>query len=249
VLAAVAFWGVLDHLFIVFANDYADRDHDQTDARTPFSGGSGVLVDGALKPRQLLHGAIGAAVCLWRLSLAFAIRSWWILPLGVAAIALLWLYSFGPRLSYRGGGEFLQGLGVGVVLPLVGFAAQAGQLHSYPFVTLLATFALAFAGNIATALPDRDVDRRAKKKTWPVKMGVARAAWACAGLTLTGIYLALATSGLLHSHGGWLALSGFPLTALPFLRFACRRHVIAFVVLQGMSAQLLLLTWSLAAIA
>jgi 1,4-dihydroxy-2-naphthoate octaprenyltransferase len=81
-------------------------------------------------------------------------------------------YSFPPlRLSYRGGGELLQGLGCGVVLPLVGYYLQAGTLGSFPLAVLFPSFLLAAAGNVTTALPDHPADRAADKRTYPVRLG------------------------------------------------------------------------------
>ncbi|GAB5548280.1 MAG: hypothetical protein SangKO_080400 [Sandaracinaceae bacterium] len=179
-LAGLAFaFGVLDHLYIVFANDHADRDADALhDAPTPFSGGSRVIPEGRLRPGQLKVAAIGAAglllvgsgvVALW------AARPW--LPaLAAAAIALLWAYSYPPlKLSYRGFGEILQGLGVGMVLPLVGYYLQVGSLEATPWEAFAPLVVLGYVSNILTALPDVAADRAAGKRTWPVRRGEARA--------------------------------------------------------------------------
>lgn len=241
-LAAVAVWGVLDQLFIVFANDYADRDHDRGGSdKTPFSGGSGVIPEGKISAASLKRAAILAYGSLGILSIAIAVLgSWWMILLWTTAGALLWLYSYPPlRLSYRGGGEWLQGLGVGGVLPLVGFVAQAGTLDAFPWSVLAATFTLAFAGNVATALPDLSADRRANKRTWAVRMGRARAAWACTGLTAIAMYLAI----IVGAPG---AIAFAVVLLLPNLRFdpRSRKHAVRFVFFQGAASQALLLTWA-----
>ena len=250
VLAAVALFGVLDQLVIVFWNDLADRDHDDPERRTLFSGGSGVLQSGRISVAALGRAAAVVTGLLVALVVALAVwRTPWMFALGAAALLLLYLYSYGPRLSYRGGGEWCQALGVGAVLPLVGFAAQAGELSSMPFEALLATVALGYAGNIATALPDVVADRRAKKRTLAVRVGVARAAWACVGVTMGAVYMALLTSGQFRggSWGGWMCLCALPLLVIFRLRLQRRRDVLVFVVAQGLSAQALLVVWSLAA--
>ncbi|MEM9073951.1 MAG: prenyltransferase [Myxococcota bacterium] len=245
VLACVALWGVFDQLFIVFANDYADRDDDVGgDSKTLFSGGSGVLPEGKITPQALRRAAVMAYAVLGILSVFLSVwRSVWILAAWVAAGVLLWAYSFPPlRRSYRGGGEWLQALGVGGVLPLLGFAAQAGGLSSFPWAVLAATLMLGFAGNVSTALPDYAADRRARKRTWAVRFGVPRAAWGALGLTVSAIYLAIA----FHPFGpnGMLALAVLPL--LPALRKTPRGRssVVRFVFLQGAASQSLLLLWA-----
>lgn len=246
VLAAVALWGVLDQLFIVFANDYADRDHDEGGAaKTPFSGGSGVLPEGKLRPAQLRVAAGVAYLLLGAVSVALAWwRSPWLVGAWLAAGLLLWAYSFPPlRRSYRGGGETLQALGVGGVLPLVGYAAQAGELRGFPWPALLATATLAYAGNVTTALPDHAADARADKRTWAVRFGVPRAAWGATGLTVVAIALALLTTPAIRPRGA-LALAALAL--LPNLGHTPRRRpeVLRFVFFQGLATQALLLAWA-----
>ena len=94
VLLALALWGVLDQLFIVFANDVADREHDEGgEAKTLFSGGSGVLPEGKLTASALLRGAFAAYALLGVLSLVLAA---WRTP---------WAIAFWPGLSSCAGGE------------------------------------------------------------------------------------------------------------------------------------------------
>lgn len=165
-------FGVLDHLFIVFANDVADREADAlNEAPTPFSGGSRVLQEGLLRPRQLAVAAAVAALGLLALSGAVAALGRPLTPLfALAALALLAAYCFPPlRFAYRGYGELLQGLGVGLVLPLLGFYLQSGDLEAAPLSAFAPLVVLGFVSNVLTALPDTPADRAAGKQTWPVR--------------------------------------------------------------------------------
>ncbi|TFH28032.1 MAG: prenyltransferase, partial [Myxococcales bacterium] len=190
-VAALA-WGVLDHLFVIFANDFADRGAD-SGRRTLLSGGSGVIPEGKLTPRQVARAAAAAAVLLMLYScvLALAGRAW--TPLyGIAALLLMWLYSFAPaRLSYRGGGELLQGIGMGVGLPSLGYYLQLeGPLA--PGWLIAPAALLGVCGNVLTALPDVDDDTRAHKRTWPVRHGMQPARrFASAGIAFAafGVFL------------------------------------------------------------
>ncbi|WNG33855.1 prenyltransferase [Archangium violaceum] len=197
-LVGVQLFGVLDQLFIVYANDHADQETDRRN-RTPtlFSGGSRVLVEGRLSPRALGTAAIVCAVALLSLSVGLAVARGapLLVPLAVAALALLWAYSHPPlRLSYRGGGELLQMVGVAGVLPLYGYVAQGGELGRFPWalVTFLLPTHLGCA--IATALPDEPSDRESGKLTLPARVGGERAAWAIAALN--GLTWVLAPFGL-----------------------------------------------------
>ena len=243
VLGLVAAFGVVDHLFIVFANDYADREHD-TDKRTLFSGGSGVLQSGDISPHSLRRAAVFMGGMMLVIGGLFVSRSPWPLVLAVVAIALLWAYSYAPlRLSYRGGGEWLQGIGVGGVLPLFGFAAQAGELTSFPWTIGAGCVALAASANIATALPDIAADRRAKKRTLAVQKGIVRAAWSCIGLSVAALYL-ISWAGHVHFGDGWLSFAVVPLMPLLVQPPTTPDASIRFIVLHGLTTQTVFVGWA-----
>ena len=179
-LGAVGFllahaFGVIDHAFIVLANDLADHETDRdNDTHTLVSGGSRVVPEGLLTLEALARGAWMAGASLLVLTIVAALLlARPLAPLfALAAIGLLLAYSHPPlRLSYRGGGEILQGLGLGAVLPLWGFYAQVGSFASFPWIALAPLVALHTIGNVITALPDAPSDARAHKRTWPVRVG------------------------------------------------------------------------------
>jgi 1,4-dihydroxy-2-naphthoate polyprenyltransferase len=184
-LAYVHLFGVLDHLFIVLANDYADREAD-TSERTLVSGGSGVIVEGRVRAETVRRAAIAAGIALVLLGL---VHGPVMLGFALAAIALMLAYSYAPlRLSYRGHGEWLQGLGVGLLLPWVGFYVQSGSLAAPPGV-LFGAVLLATASNVVTAMPDLASDARALKRTLPVRLGVRRSSRLAELGTLFGVLL------------------------------------------------------------
>lgn len=198
VLAAVQLFGVLDQLFIVYANDVADQETDRRNrTATLFSGGSRVLVEQRLSPRALAVAAVVCAVGLVAVSvgLAAAQGAPLLVGLAIAAILLLVAYSHPPlRLSYRGGGELLQMVGVGGVLPLYGYLAQGGSIERFPWALLAFLLPTHLACAIATALPDEPSDRESQKRTLPVWVGGEWAA-RCVVL-LNGLSLLLAPVGL-----------------------------------------------------
>lgn len=177
-VAAHAF-GLADHLAIVFANDYADRAIDAAnDTYSLFSGGSRVLPDGLVSPEAMRRASIVAVAALLVVSAlaALAFARPWLIVFALAALGLMWAYSFPPLLlSHGAGGALAQGLGVGAVLPLLGFYAQRGSLEGFPWLVLAPLVMLGCAGNGLTALPDTPSDARFGKRTWPVRRGEARA--------------------------------------------------------------------------
>ncbi|MCA9573908.1 MAG: prenyltransferase [Polyangiales bacterium] len=243
-LAACAAFSVLDQLAIVFANDYADRDTDTT-TRTLLSGGSGVLVDGSLTPASVGRAALAAALGLLSLGAALAPRR----PLAwvgsVMALALLQLYSFAPaRLSHRGHGEWLQGLGIGVVLPWVGYYLVTGEPRA-PLDVLLPMVLFGVAGNITTAMPDLEGDRAVGKRSLPVRVGEARArAWGVVTfLCAVALASALGAARFTADEQSLLAVSVVPLLA--HLRFRTR---LGYALVQGtaMTLWLVAFAWGLA---
>lgn len=167
--------GWLGQLAIVFLNDYADRGRD-AGRPTWISGGSGVLPRGELRPRQLkAAGMLAAEGYLLCFAWLGALSGNWLLPLlALLGLGLFLSYSYPPfQFNLRGGGEFLQALGVGGVLPLLGLwagGAQAGALAGADWAFLLGT---ALVAAIATTLPDREEDRKSGKRTLCVLIGRA----------------------------------------------------------------------------
>ncbi len=194
VFALLFGYGLFMQFFIVFMNDYADADADAINRDyTIFSGGSRVLPEGLLSPfdlRQagLVAGILALVVCG---CIAGIYGRLWLIPMAFCGCGLLWAYSFPPLcLNYRGGGEILQGIGCGIVLPMIGFYAQIGRLYPTNFsIFIVAYFLLQTAGSIATALPDFRADRLAGKRTLPALLGPVKAALICQGLCSLAIYL------------------------------------------------------------
>jgi 1,4-dihydroxy-2-naphthoate octaprenyltransferase len=195
--AATMLWGVLDHLFVVFSNDFADRGAD-SGTRTLFSGGSGVIPEGKLTALRLKRATQATAVLLLLYSAGLAVAGRvWTPVYGVAALLLMWLYSFGPaRLSYRGGGELLQGLGVGVGLPSLGYYLQT-EIAFAPAWVIFPAALLGVCSNVLTALPDVEDDARAQKSSWPVRYGIRSARrFASAGIAFAALGVFLWTPGV-----------------------------------------------------
>ncbi len=250
--ALVHVYGVFVHLFIVFANDAADWRADLKNTTfNLFSGGSRVVPQGKLTPRQLANAALLMALGIGAVGayVGFVERLAFALALAALPVAVLWAYSFPPiRLSYRGGGEILQAVGVGVVLPLTAFYYQAGSFAALSFASLLPTALLGWAGNVVTALPDYPADRAADKRTLAVLVGQRHARAVALAITATAIAVGWM---VLPSAAVWTLL---PLGALiPALRLVPRadakhqRECLTFVVMVGGAGSVAMLAWTVAA--
>lgn len=252
-LVLVHLMGVADQLFIVFANDVADEAGDRLNTRpTPFSGGSRVLPEGKLVPAQLRRAATSMVVVLLALAVAAAVayrRP--LVPVGWAlGVGMLWAYSYPPlRLSYRGHGELAQGLGVGIVLPALGFYAQTGSLSAFPVLAFAPLFLLGVASNIATGLPDHEADEAVDKQSWSVRYGPARARKHCLQFLAIGVLL---TPWVLPGapHWAWAVVEAGPAVALlvawrprPGREPGSDSSPTRFVFLAGLAGNLALLGW------
>jgi len=249
-------FGVLDQLFIVWANDVADETDDRANsAPTPFSGGSRVLVEGKLRRATLARAAAVAALAMLGLSVYAAValdRPG--MPLAWAlAVALLWAYSFGPfRLSHGAGGAAAQAFGVMVVLPLLGFYLQCGHVRGFPWPALVPCVLLGVASHITTALPDHPADEAVGKRTWVVLNGPRRARVHSLQLAALGT---LATPFVVPDlpQLGWAAIEVVPVVLLLINRRALdradaqdRESCLRFVILNGAAINLTMLGWIVA---
>ena len=174
----LAYYSFAMHLYIVFWNDWADHQADrQNQHPTILSGGSRVLPDGLLTPRDLFIAGALAVFLVLSLGVVFTLkldRPWTLLLFG-AGTFLLWAYSIPPlRLNYRGGGEILQAVGVGLLLPHIAYYAQS---NTFTDSTYLLPYCLhQVAAAIAFTLPDTDADKAAGKRTLATFIGRKHAA-------------------------------------------------------------------------
>jgi 1,4-dihydroxy-2-naphthoate octaprenyltransferase len=180
-----------------YANEYYDYDVDAAigSARTPFSGGSGVLVSGQLDRSVALHAT---HLCL-ALALIMIVVCGLLSPLMwiVGTLGLLggYFYSAPPlKLEGSGWGELNTAILTAMLVPLTGYVMQENQLD--PIVLIVcAPFVLIYLAMILTfEFPDYPADKAIGKCTITVRIGLLRAAWLHNGLLIGGLILMFATS-------------------------------------------------------
>jgi len=166
---------ICELLFIVFLNDWSDRRVDRIkrqmfpDDCSPKTIPDELLPASALLWAGILAGlaALGIAayaqVALGRESIAWA---------GLGLLTIFLAYSFPPlRLNYRGGGEGLEALGVGIALPWFNLFLQSGEVWTRQLWVLPGFAVLALASAIASGLADEQSDRRGGKRTYASEYG------------------------------------------------------------------------------
>ena len=179
----LAFIGVIcANAGINTANDYYDHrstDDDVNQELTPFSGGSRVIQQGLVPPRQmrLLSFTFFAITTLIGLYLTWA-TGWPVLAIGLAAMFICYFYDAPPvKLAYRGRGlgELTTGLAAG---PLAVCGSYYIQTQTITWPVFLASLPI----GLLTALilyinefPDYVADKTAGKHTIVVTLGKERA--------------------------------------------------------------------------
>jgi 1,4-dihydroxy-2-naphthoate octaprenyltransferase len=221
------------HLSVSFSNDYFDREADKIATQTPFSGGSGVLV----QHPELSRFAVRFAIFLIIISILIAILFDLVYAYGVFFLALVafgsllgWFYTAPPiKLAYRGFGEASTILATGLIMPAMGYYVMAGRIDanivalSFP----LMCYALFFI--LSVELPDVEVDRLGGKKNLLTfkgrKAGIRLSILATVAATL--IFAILASLGTLRPVDMWffVLLSLMPLVAALYgIRLPAEEH-------------------------
>ncbi len=173
---------VFDLIFVVLMNDWGDREVDAIKRRLfPDGCSPKTIPDGIIPARSVARVGLsfGVMAVLSSIAGAFALGSPILFGLGLGGVFLFVAYTLPPlRLNYRGGGELLEMLGVGVLLPLYNAHAQAperwsdwsGRLFEV-WPTMLGFAALSLASAIASGLSDETSDRAGGKKTFATTFG------------------------------------------------------------------------------
>ena len=190
--ALLAFVGLLFcHISTNVLNDYFDYRSgiDLETKRTPFSGGSGVLPQVLLKPRQVLWLGLTSFLLAIPIGVYFVInlpRGWFLLPLLLVGAGCIFLYT--PVITKLGWPEWAPGVGLGV-LPVLGvYFVQAAAYNLPAIVASIPSGILVHNLLLLNEFPDAEADKKAGRKTLPIIMGKARASRLYLALTLV-VYL------------------------------------------------------------
>jgi len=192
----------------------ADRHPIYDRLESPFFGGSGVLVDGELKPEQvryaslilfLLGGIIGGYLAI--------VRGLMILIIGV--IGSLFGYFHAKHISARGLGEFSLFLNFGPLPVLGSFFVQTQIFSIGPFLASIPIGILMFCMLLINSIPDYIADKTVEKETIPVKIGRKKSAYLYIILIVL-IYVSITISVLFEyiPRGTLIALTTIPLAAV-----------------------------------
>ena len=175
--AVLAFLGLLlAHISVNVFNDYFDYRSgiDLVTKRTPFSGGSGILPEALLKPRQVFWLGMLSFLLAAVIGIYFVIVAGWLL-LPLLLVAALCILFYTPVILKRRWPEWSPGLGMGA-LPILG--AYFVQVDAYTWPAVIASIPSGILVHnllFLNEFPDVEADKTANRKTSPITMGMEKA--------------------------------------------------------------------------
>lgn len=206
---------VLLHASVNTLNDYSDfrTGIDKKTRRTPFSGGSGFLPAGLLRPSTVLTLGLGAFLLAVPIGIYFIAKvGLSLLPLFVFGSILVLFYTSGiARIGY-GLAEISAGLGLGT-LPVLGIFIIINGGFSYEalYASIPSGFLVANL-LLLNEFPDADADREGKRRTLPIVLGHKKAAIVYSALViLTYLWIIVGTALKIMPVWTLLALLTLPM--------------------------------------
>lgn len=173
--------GIFIHAGLDLVNDYSDHSSGVDEINShhnPFSGGSRVIQEGLLSPKQVLWASIicfamGTAIGVF---LDYSIPGHTLLIIGIVGVFLAYFYSASPiRIGYTSLGEVSCGLGFGPVMVLGSYYVQTGRLAWQPLWASIPVGVLIALVLYINEFPDYDADKQANKRTLVVHFGKKKA--------------------------------------------------------------------------
>jgi 1,4-dihydroxy-2-naphthoate octaprenyltransferase len=176
---------VAAHTSVNTLNDYFDyRSGIDLEAEsTPFSGGSGILPAGLLKPRQVLYFGLTCFFIALPIGIYFVVvRGLLLLPLIVVGAVCVLFYT--PIITRIPWPEWAPGAGLGA-LPVLGFYyIQTGVYTLSAVLASIPSGILVHNLLLLNEFPDMEADRNAGRKTLPIILGERKASIVYSASTL-----------------------------------------------------------------
>ncbi len=163
---------VLLHISVNVFNEYSDY-HSGIDfdtSPTPFSGGSGMLVQGRIAPSEAFAVAVGTLAVAVIIGAVFVwLTNLWLVPLLlVGALSVLFYTTFLAKIAL---GEFFAGLGLGL-LPILGCAfVQTGHYSLTACAAGIPSGILTFNLLLINEFPDLDADLKGGRRNLLIVCG------------------------------------------------------------------------------
>ena len=174
--AILTMCGVLAlHASVDLLNDYWDfkRGIDTTTKRTKMSGGSGVLPDGILRPRQVYAGGIIFLVIGTIIGVYFVITNGIIIGI-ILAFAVVSIYFYSTKIVDWGLAEVFVSI-KGTLIVIGTYFIQTSQISESVILGGIIIGILSSLVLFITSFPDHDADKAKGRKTLVISLGKKRA--------------------------------------------------------------------------
>ena len=197
--AALTFVGVAAlHASVDLLNDYWDykRQIDTETNRTKFSGGTGVLPEGLLKPRQVYRAG------MMMLIIGSAVGAFFIFERGITiavilGFAIVSIYFYSTRIVDSGLGEVFVAV-KGSMIVLGTYFVQSSHITPEPVIAGIVSGVLSSTVLFVNSFPDYDADKKHGRKTLVIMLGKLQSAsfvWVFP-LAIYGIIVSSVVSGI-----------------------------------------------------
>jgi 1,4-dihydroxy-2-naphthoate octaprenyltransferase len=182
---------VFNHLALNMADDYFDYKHSvdklKPEEKNPYSGGSGTLSSGMIKPSSMFKAfALCFMVTIGVGLFLTAMRGIPVLIFGILGVFCSVFYTAPPiHFSHYGLGEIAQLVNFGTTIGLGSYFVQTRAIGLEAFIATLPMGVMLFSMIIINEIPDYKEDRLAGKLTLVARYGkksgvsVYIASWAC----------------------------------------------------------------------
>lgn len=175
--AVLTFAGVIAlHASVDLLNDYWDfkRNIDTKTKRTKFSGGTGVLPEGLLKPKEVYVTGVIALI------IGTAIGGYFIFVNGITiaiilAFAIISIYFYSTRIVDSGLGEVFVAI-KGTMIVLGTYFVQTSEIIAQPVLGGIVLGVLSSMVLFVNSFPDFDADKASGRKTLVIVLGKKKAA-------------------------------------------------------------------------
>jgi 1,4-dihydroxy-2-naphthoate polyprenyltransferase len=223
---------VLAHISVNLFNEYSDyfTRIDFNTVRSPFSGGTGMMVSGNTSPRAVIFTAVITLLLAFAIGCYFAMVSHWsILVISLTGALTIVLYTpFFQRIML---GEFLSGLTLGSFVVIGTYIAMTATPDTgLGRILTPGVLLISIPPGILTSLlllinefPDTEADKQGGRKHLVIHFGKQKAAYIYAfGLFLT--FVIIMALPFLGATSKWIFLALIPLPLAFNTGFTAVRH-------------------------
>jgi len=171
--AIIALIGLmLAHMSVNVINDYFDYKSgiDLKTKRSPFSGGSGSIVEGLIPPRTAMAIGLVLLALSAGIGVYFIVITHWQLVI-LLLISAFFILAYSPLILKQRMGEWSAGFGLGA-FPVIGTIFVQMKFYSWEMLAVSIPSAILVHNLLLlNEIPDENADKTAHRKTFPILYG------------------------------------------------------------------------------